>query len=119
MKPLTIDDLRHRREQALVRAGRAVAARPAAYRDLKALVHTINSSLLDISEYDTAAGRLGQLLEEIDNGAETLFAYFMDRIDPRKEGEALYFRFECLDLAEQVADLDQWRADQHCLRRVK
>jgi hypothetical protein len=119
MNRLTLEDLQIRRQYALACAERAVIEERAAYRELKALVLTINSSTLDISEYHATASRLGRLLEEIDRGAETIFAHFRDQIDPRKSGKAVHFRFECRDLAEQIADLEKWRAENHGLRRVK
>ncbi len=119
MNRLTIEDLQIRRQQALACAGRAVVERQTTYRELKKLLRTVNAGPLDISEYHATASRLGRLLDALDPGDQTIFAHFRDQIDPHRNGKAVHFRFECRDLAEQIADLEAWRAERHRLRCVK
>jgi len=119
MEQLTIEDLQRRRQDALTVADRAVFEKRAAYLALKECVDDVNSRPLDVSEYHSTAKRLAALLEEIDRGTETIFAHFRDQIDPLRSGQVVTFRFECRDLAEQIADLEQWRAEHHRLRVVK
>ena len=119
MNKLTIEDLKIRRQHALARAGRAVVEGQTTYRELKKIVRTVNASPLDISEYHATASLLGRLLDALDRGGQTIFAHFRDQIDPYRNGNAVHFRFECRDLAEQIADLEAWRAERHRLRCVK
>jgi hypothetical protein len=51
--------------------------------------------------------------------SHTIFHYFAENIHPGKSGDVRCFRLECRDLAEQIRDLDQWRAQQHRLKRIK
>ena len=119
MERLTVEELERRHQCALACAGRAVVKKRAAYLELKKLVRAINSKPLDVSEYHSTARRLGLLLAEIDQGAATIFAHFKNQIDPLERGTALHFRFECLDLAEQIDGLEKWQAARQHLRRVK
>ncbi len=119
MEQLTIEELQRRRQQALAGAERAVFGNRSAYRELKKRIHAVNANPIDVSEYYRTAIRLGYLLEEIDGGRGTIFAHYRDRIDPRRCGMPLYFRFECRDLADQITDLDTRLAEHRCLRVVK
>lgn len=120
MQRLTIEDLQRRRQRALMGAAQAIRKRPPAYLELKKLVHAINSRPLDVADYYLTASHLAALLGSMRiDGGETIFDYFAEHIDPRKYGEAVNFRVECRDLDEQLKSLEEWRARQHRLRRVK
>jgi len=120
MQRFTIDDLQRRRQRALMGAAQAILKQRSTYLELKKLVQAINSNPLDVADYYTTAARLGALLTRMSTGSsETIFQYFADHIDPRKCGEAVNFRVECRDLDEQLKALEQWRVQQHRLRRVK
>ncbi|HSM74491.1 MAG TPA: hypothetical protein VK852_07650 [Desulfobacterales bacterium] len=120
MQRLTIEDLQHRRQRALIGAVEAIRKRRPAYLELKKLVHAINSRPLDVADYYLTASRLATLLGSMRiDGGETIFDYFAEHIDPRKYGEAVNFRVECRDLDEQLKSLEAWRARQNRLRRVK
>jgi hypothetical protein len=120
MQRLTIEDLQRKRQKALMGAEQAILKQRSTYLELKKLVHTVNSRLLDVAEYYNTATRLGTLLSRMSaGGSETIFRYFAEHIDPRKCGDAVNFRVECRDLDEQLKNLAKWRAKRHRLRRVK
>ena len=120
MQRLTIEDLQCRRQRALMGAAQAILKRRSTYLELKKLVHAINSQPLDVADYYLTASHLAALLGRMRMaGGETIFDYFAEHIDPRKCGEAANFRVECRDLDEQLKSLEEWRARQHRLRRVK
>ncbi len=120
MHPYTLDELKQKRERDLMGSVQAIGRHADLYRELKALVHQINNRPLDVGEYHKTATRLGAMLVSMTNGVgSTIFHYFAEHIDPDKAGDVRCFRFECRDLAEQMRQLEQWRAEKHRLRRVK
>jgi hypothetical protein len=120
MHPYTLDELKQKRESDLMGSAEAIGRQTDLYRELKALVHEINNSPLDVGDYHKTATRLGALLIKMTNGVgSTIFHYFAEHIDPDKAGDVRCFRFECLDLAEQMRQLEQWRAERHRLKRIK
>jgi uncharacterized protein (UPF0128 family) len=120
MHPYTLDELKQKRESDLMGSVQAIGRQTDLYRELKALVHEINSRPLDVGDYHKTATRLGAMLVKMTNGVgSTIFHYFAEHIDPDKAGDVRCFRFECLDLAEQMRQLEQWRAERHRLKRIK
>jgi hypothetical protein len=120
MHPYTLDELKQKRESDLMGSAQAISRQSDLYRELKALVQKINSCPLDVGDYHKTAARLGAMLVKMTNGVgSTIFHYFAEHIDPDKAGDVRCFRFECLDLAEQMRQLEQWRAERHRLKRIK
>jgi hypothetical protein len=118
MQALTIGDLRKKRINALRMSEKAIREHVAAYHEIKTMVREINTGPLDIALYYQTASRLGMLLTRLAYRG-TIFQYFAEQIDPRKNGDVRYFRAQCLDLNEQLKELDRWRTKKHHLRRVK
>jgi hypothetical protein len=120
MDHYTLEELKRKREENLLGSERAVLDRRDTYRELKNLLHDINTGPLDVADYYRSASRLGALLSELSAcSSHTIFHYFAEQIDPGKAADVRCFRLECLDLAEQIKDLDQWRAQRHRLKRIK
>lgn len=119
MQLLTFDDLKQKWAESLLASEKAIYQRYPTYRELKRLVHRINTQSLDVAEYYPTAVRLGSMLRDISFGfSNTLFHYFADHIDPGKKGDVRCFRMECQQLSEQLAELDQHRASRGCLRII-
>jgi hypothetical protein len=117
---LTLEELKGRRSEALSRLESAALLYPATYRELKRMLCEINSSAMDISQYYRTALQLTKLLKIlIQAGAGTIFDHYLHHIDPAKDGDVRYFRFECLDLAEQLKSFEKWSAEQHNLKVIK
>jgi hypothetical protein len=120
MHPLTLEELKQKREENLLGSERAIRHQCDAYRELKKLVNDINTGPLDVADYYRSASRLGFLLSELSAcSSHTIFHYFAEQIDPGKVSDVRYFRLECMDLAQQIRDFDQWRTQRHRLKRIK
>jgi len=116
----TIEDLKKKRLESLMLSEKAVVANPEAYREIKTLVNTVVFKTVDVGNYFTTTSRLAKLLEKMTRvGSGTIFNYFFENIDPKQYGEARYFRAMCLDLLEQINELDKWRADKRRLIVLK
>jgi hypothetical protein len=120
MHQYTLEELKRKREENLLGSERAIRHQCDAYRELKKLLHDINTGPLDVADYYRSASRLGALLSQLSACSNhTIFHYFEEQIDPAKSADIRCFRLECLDLAEQIKDLDWWRAQRHRLKRIK
>ena len=120
MDNLTIEDLKKKRAEELLASEKAILQNNLTYRELKKIVHRINAEPLDVAEYYHAARRLGEVLHEMATGhTNTVFHYFADHIDPSRKGDVRCFRMECLELAQQIKELDDRRAKNRRLRVVK
>jgi hypothetical protein len=120
MQIYTLEELKRQREEALAGSEQAIRRHYNAYLALKKMVVSINAGPLDVGDYYQTAARLGGLLARLAGGADfTLFHYFSECIDPSQKGDVRCFRMECLELAAQIANLDQWRAARHRLRSIK
>ena len=120
MMTYTLEELRKKRARALTGSEQAILRHRATYKALKHLLHDINSGPVDISDYYPIASRLSAMLKEMSEGADqTIFHHFESQIDPAHVGNARWFRLACLDLAEHVRDVEQWRAAKLGLRVVK
>ncbi len=116
----TIEDLKQKRHNALVRSEKAVAEHPEAYREIKILVGDVVSRTIDIGDYFSIANRLTRLLETLTrSGSGTIFTYFFENIDPKQSGDVRYFRGMCLDLLEQLREFDAFRANKRKLSLIK
>ena len=116
----TIEDLKKRRLESLMLSEKALVEHIETYREIKTLVKEIVFKTVDIGDYFSTASRLTKLLETMTQvGTETIFNYFYQNIDPRQCGEVRYFRAVCLDLFEQLNELDKWRADKRKLTKIK
>lgn len=117
---LSKDDLEQKWAKSLMASERAVECRHTAYCDLKRLVRRINAGSIDVADYYTTAVHLGARLSEMSSGyGNTVFHYFAEQIDPRKNGDARCFRMECRQLSEQFEELDRRRAASRPLRVIK
>lgn len=115
-----VQELKARWDEALSRADAAVLRHPDAYADLKKLLDRVNRSPVDVSEYHRLACRLTELIETLREGGRwTVFDYFVEGIDPNKEGCARYFRFLCTDLQQRIDDLDTFRRARRGLSLVR
>ncbi len=102
----------------ILASDRAITKYPEQFRDIKQILNHIVSNLVDIDEYDKIALRLANLLEKM--GKNTLFYYyFHQNIHPKKSGSAMYLRFVCKDLLNQIDELNEWRKNKRMLRCVK
>ena len=120
MTELTIGDLEERRSDALSRSEKAALRYPEIYRSLKWMLREINAAPLDVSQYYRTALGLAKLLETLTRaGRGTIFDHYLRNIDPAQAGDVRYFRFECMDLAEQLDCFERWSAERHHLRVVK
>lgn len=114
------DDLEQKWAESLMASESAIHHRYPAYCDLKRLVKKINSGSIDVADYYLTAVDLGARLSEISFGyGDTVFNYFAEQIDPRKNGDVRCFRMECRQLSEQFEELDRRRANRRPLRVVK
>jgi hypothetical protein len=117
---LTVAQLKERREKALIHSEEALLKHTETYRQLKRMVNEINTNPLDISQYHKTAVRMSALLKELIRvNTQTVFDYYYCNIDPQQMGDVRFFRCQCLDLAEQIIELDRWRAKRHHLTLVK
>lgn len=120
MQILTFEELKQRQAEGWRASEKAVRQKYGTYQEIKRLVRMINTGPLDVAEYYGVAMRLGALLHDIKAGfCNTIFHYFADQIDPVRKGDARCFRMECLQLADQIRELDQRRALRHRLTIVK
>lgn len=117
---LSKDDLEQKWAETLMASERAVDCRYTAYCDLKRLVGRINTGSIDVSDYYSTAVHLGARLSDISSGyGNTVFHYFAEQIDPRKQGDVRCFRMECRQLSKQIEELDRRRAANRALRVIK
>ena len=116
----TMDDLKNRRRQSLENAGKAIAACPGEYREIKRVLDRVLCGSVDISAYYRIARELVGLLEAL-NAACTgsVFAYYETHMHPDKKGDARYFKVMCADLRQQIKSVDQYRRRSHNLRLVE
>jgi len=120
MHRFTLEELKRKRDADLSGSLRAIREHGDTYRELKRLIGEINSGPLDVADYHRTATRLGRMLVTLTNGTgSTIFHYFAEHIDPGKAGDVRCFRLECRDLAEQIKQLEQWRAARYRLKRIK
>lgn len=120
MQILTFEELMQKRTEGLIESEKAILQKYDTYRALKRMVDEINTGPLDVVDYYATATRLGALLHEMAAGfTHTIFHYFADYIDPAQKGDVRCFRMECCELAQQMKELDRWRAKRHCLKSVK
>lgn len=117
--PPTIEELKSRRQRALEKAEKAISDRPAEYREIKRLLDRILDRPVDVADYYRVAGEIVRLLEKLSaSSSESLFAYYCSNIDPRKKGDARYFKVVCRDLSQQLKLVDQYRRQRHKLRII-
>ena len=117
---LTVEDLEERRSNALSRSEKAALLYPETYRNLKRMLREINAATVDVSQYYRTALGVTSLLETLTRaGSGTIFDHFLRNIDPAQAGDVRYFRFECMDLAEQLDCFERWSAERHHLTVVK
>lgn len=118
--PDDLDILRKKHSATFARTLQAAANQPREYRALKSMLKDVLSRNVDVSEYYRTAAALADLLQRLNrNPGQTLFSYFSATIDPRQQGDVRYFRYSCRDLADQIRQIDQARADMSHLRRIK
>jgi len=104
---LTIGDLKQKRHKSLLAAEKAARMKPEAYRDLRETVTHVINNTIDISRYDQTAQRLARLLDTLAKAAPgSIFDYFQENIDPRKQGRPTFFRAMCTDLDRQIKTID-------------
>lgn len=116
----SLEELEQRRIRSLTVSEKAVCEHPDLYREIKKIILHVLQSPLDIGDYYKTARRLAELLEKMaQTDADSLFYYFAKSIDPVKCGRAMYFRADCLDLAEQLQCIDEWRVRKHHIRVVQ
>jgi hypothetical protein len=120
MHRYTLEELKQKRKEDLIGSQQAILQQGDTYREMKQLLQDINNGPLDVADYYRTAALLGTLLLKLCAcGRHTIFHYFAEQIHPGKAGDVRCFRLECRDLAEQIMDLDRWRAQQHRLKRIK
>ncbi len=116
----TMEELQKRRLESLRISEKAISEHPDEYREIKALVSKILSKPVEISDYYKTAGKLAGLLEKmVETGPESIFYYYYKNIDPRKSGQARYFRANCLDLHEQLKYVNELRINRRKMRLIQ
>lgn len=116
----SLEELEQRRTRSLMVSEKAVCKYPDLYREIKKMVMGVIQSPLDIGDYYKTARGIAERLEKLaQTDAGSLFYYFAKSIDPLKCGRAMYFRADCLDLAEQLKCIDEWRTRKHHIRVVQ
>lgn len=121
MEPaLTREILEHRWNRLLVCSEAAVHKHPEVFRGIKNHLNTVFSGPIDISQYYPFACKLTEMLKTLaQNNEETIFSYYIGHLDPRRNGDPRYFRAICLDLTQQIHEMERWRMQTHRLRRIK
>lgn len=120
MDTLTFEQLKQQHLRALALSEQAVRRKPDAYRQIKTLVHQVVNEPVDVGEYYHLARTLSGLLEALGGGQPgSIFEYYRNNIDPRKLGQARYFRMECRDMLEQLSNFEQWRKDNRRLTIIR
>ena len=117
---LTVKQLEERWEKVLRATRSAVVDHPRAYREVKAQAAAIIDAPVDIQDYLPTVEKLTYRLKTLDPcGQGSIFDLFTERITPTSIWHVKMLRMECCDLLEHLRAFDQWRRDQHRLRRVK
>ena len=120
MPKRSIRDLKERYRAALLLSEMSVRTQPDIFRELKRVLSEIDSRVLDISEYYPIALRLAGLLRSLARKEDyTIFDYFIENIDPCQGSNARFFRYNCLDLEDQLNYFDKWRVDRRHLKCIK
>ncbi|MGB9499169.1 MAG: hypothetical protein ACKVE4_05335 [Dissulfuribacterales bacterium] len=116
----TMEELKKRRSESLRISEKAISEHPNEYREIKTLVSEILSKPVDIGDYYKTARKLAGLLEKmIKTETVSIFYYYYKNIDPRKSGQARYFRANCLDLYEQLKYVNELRIDRRKMRLIQ
>lgn len=117
---LSVDVLETRRRNALRWSEKAIQSHPETYAAIRKMLHRILCDSMDVSEYYPVATELAGWIRELAQvGDETIFQYYYPHIDPSQTGDPRYFRAMCLDLYEQMQELDSWRVSHRHLRLVR
>jgi len=117
---LSVMDLEKRWKESLTATEAAVVHHPEVYREIKSLVEKVITRTLDIGDYLPTAERLGSLLQKMDTATQnSIFHFFTEPVSPASIRNLKYFRFECMDLHEQLKAFDAWRLKSHRLVIVK
>jgi hypothetical protein len=117
---ISVTELKKRWAHVLTATGKAAAAHPATYGELKTIAAAIVDEPLDIKEYFPTVEKLAQLLHNLDPcGSGSIFDLFCDRFSPRTIWQVQLLRVECKDLLAHLHDFDQWRRKTRHLRVVK
>jgi len=117
---LSILDLEKRWEKTLAETEAVVLQYPEVYREIKSLVNEIVTRTLDIGDYAATVEKLCGLLQEMDSEtANSIFHFFRKQVSPASIARLKLFRFECLDLMEQLKAFDALRRQTHHLEILK
>ena len=104
-------------EQSMINTEKAILKHPDEYLKIKSIVNQVIKHPVDIDEYYTIAVRLATLLESM--GRDTIFfPYFLNNVDPRNNCQARYFRYICMDLDDQIKNLNHWRRKRLKIRVI-
>lgn len=117
---LTINELEKRWENVLMATQKAINNNPGVYHKLKSLAAEIVVNTLDIKDYLPTAKTLAELLKTMDqNGQESIFDLFSDRVVPSNIWKVTLLRVECQDLLDHLKAFDNWRIKNHRLQIIK
>ncbi len=117
---LTREILEDRWNRFLVCSEAAIRKHPELFREIKRHLESVFSRSIDVSEYYPLARKLSEMLRELGrHHEESIFAYFGTHLDPQQAGDPRYFRAMCLDLIQQIQQIEQWRMQGRSLRRIK
>ena len=117
---LSIGDLEKRWEESLTATEAVVIKHPEDYREIKLLIREVVTKTLDIGDYLPTAERIGALLQRMNTTtANSIFHFFREQFSPTSIGRLKLFRFECMDLYEQLKAFDAWRLKHHHLEIIK
>jgi hypothetical protein len=115
----TIEDLKKQRLESLMISEKAIAEHPNEYREIKILLRSIISTTVDIGDYYKTVLKLVRLLEKmLETGHGSIFHYYYKTIDPQQEGQARYFRANCLDFYQQIKCVDELRITRRQIRVI-
>jgi hypothetical protein len=120
MMALSLETLKERWDHSLLCTDEAICRHSDAYKELKCLVCRINNETIDIGQYLEFARRIASLLNTVTEGKSgTIFDYFRNGMDPKKNGTAIHFRFFCTDLQNLLNQIDFYRKSRRSLKIVK
>ena len=119
-RPLTLEDLETRWENALTATKVAARRHPDAYRELKSRAADVIARPVDINDYFSTVEKLVACLKRLDSGGQgSIFDIFSTRIAPSSVWHVRMLRMECADLLAHLNAFDRWRREKSRLRMVK
>lgn len=117
---LTLSDLEAQWQNTLQATRLSTTKHPCTYRELKSLAAHVVNHTIDIDAYFPTVEKLLNHMQRLDpTGRGSIFHIFSQRIKPVNIWQVRLLRMECRDLLEHLSAFEQWRRQQHHLKRIK